>query len=67
MPDVCKTPKERERDAKFLETGISDSMIPNSAKRQRIGFSDGIESFKQTKKGDAFRRKNRGKDFVFSL
>jgi len=67
MPSLNKTKKELDRDSKRLDIGVSDNMIPNSTKRQRIGFSDGIESFKQTKKGDAFRKENRGKDFVFDI
>jgi len=61
MPDVCKTPKERERDAKFLDTGIGVKDIPNSAKRQRIGFnSKGITKIKSSKKNDPFRKENFG-------
>lgn len=67
MVSLNKTKKELDRDTKFLESGVGENMIPNFAKGQRIGFSKGIESFKQTKKGDAFRKENRGKDFVFSV
>lgn len=67
MVSLSKTKKELDRDTKFLESGVGDNMIPNFAKGQRIGFSKGIESFKQTKKGDAFRKENRGKDFKFEI
>jgi len=64
--NICKTEKEANADSKNLDLGVGDSMIPNNAKRQRIGFSKGIGSF-SSKKNDAFGRKNRGKDFTFSL
>jgi len=54
------------KDSKFLEKGVGIDMIPNSAKRQRLGFSKGITSF-STKKADAFNKKNRGKDFKFEI
>ena len=61
MVDVTKTPKERERHAKFLDTGIGIKDIPNSAKNQRLGFnSKGITNVKSTKKNDPFRRQNFG-------
>lgn len=41
-------------------------MIPNSAKRQRLGLSKGITSFSK-KKHDAFRKENRPKDFKFEI
>jgi len=65
--NICKTEKEANADSKNLDIGVGDFMIPNSAKRQRIGLSKGIGSHKQSKKNDAFSRRNRGKDFVFSL
>jgi len=64
---ICKTERERNRDAKDLDIGVGDNMIPNSAKKQRIGFSDGISSYSHTKKSDAFRRGSRGKDFKFRI
>ncbi len=64
--NICKTEREQNADSKSLDIGVGDNMIPNSAKRQRIGFSKGIGSF-STKKGDAFNKKNRGKDFVFEI
>jgi len=67
MVSLNKTKKELDRDSKFLESGVGDNMIPNSSKRQRLGFTKGIEGFKQTKKGDAFRKENRGKDFKFEI
>jgi hypothetical protein len=65
--NILKTEKEQNADSKNLDLGVGDFMIPNSSKRQRIGFSKGITNFKQTKKNDAFSGKNRGKDFTFSL
>lgn len=57
--DICKTRKQIEQDAKFLNSGIGIKDIPNSAKKQRIGFnSKGITKVKSTKKNDPFRREN---------
>ena len=59
MVDVCKTERQRDRDSKFLDIGIGIKDIPNSAKRQRIGFnSKGIREVKSSKKNDPFRREN---------
>jgi len=56
---VCKTERERNRDAKDLDIGVGDNMIPNSAKKQRLGFNTkGITEVKSTKKNDPFRREN---------
>jgi len=55
------------KDSKALDKGVGVDMIPKSVKRQRIGFSKGITSFTFTKKGDAFRKQNRGKDFKFEI
>ena len=66
--NVCKTNREVDRDSKVIDSGgIGVDMIPNFAKNQRIGFSKGITSFTSTKKGDAFLKQNRGKDFKFEI
>lgn len=57
--DICKTRRQIERDEKFLNMGIGVKDIPNSAKKQRIGFnSKGITKVKSTKKNDPFRTEN---------
>lgn len=66
--NVCKTSREVDRDSKILDSGgIGIDMIPNFAKNQRLGLSKGITAGKQTKKGDAFLKQNRGKDFKFEI
>lgn len=60
MVDVCKTEKQRDRDSKFLDVGIGVKDIPNSAKRQRVGFnSQGIRG-KVTRNRDPFLKQNFG-------
>jgi len=64
MVSLGKTPKEQQRDADFLDTGIGIKDIPNPAKKQRIGFnSKGITKVKSTKRNDPFLRKNFFSDF----
>lgn len=67
--DICKTEKERNADSSNLDIGVGDFMIPNTAKNQRIGHNSkgGIKNYRHSKKTDAFRRENRGKDFPFSI
>lgn len=66
---ICKTEKEQNEDSKSLDIGVGDFMIPNNAKNQRIGHNSkgGIPNYRQSKKTDAFRKGNRGKDFTFSI
>jgi hypothetical protein len=66
---LCKSSKEVERDSRDLDIGVGDNMIPNKAKNQRMGFNSkgGIGGYSHSKKTDAFRKQNRGKDFGFSI
>ncbi len=67
--DICKTEKERNADSKNLDIGVGDFMIPNNAKKQRIGSNSkgGIMKYSHPKRHDAFRKENRAKDFKFSI
>lgn len=67
--NLCKTPKEMERDTLDLDIGVGDNMIPKNAKNQRIGHNSkgGVPNYRHSKKTDAFRKQNRGQDFTFSL
>jgi len=61
MPDVIKTPREREATKRKLNMGIGTKDIPNNAKKQRIGLNIGGGIIgKVSKKNDPFRRENWG-------
>jgi len=61
MPDITKTARERDANTRKLNMGIGTKDIPNSAKKQRLGFNiKGGISGNISKRNDPFRKENFG-------